>query len=218
MDKFYEIEGLFNNMTLRERVIMFAALVLCLSSISHFWVFDPELIRQAKSEKVLQTSIKQGKEIEQEMLNLQAKLKRDPLKEINREILFSKQTLAALDKELEKKLVKFIHAQKMPVALIKVLGKPPGVKINTLTSLPVETFDSSVIDSNAQIENHFYKHTLQIELIGNYNSIYNYLLNLENIPEQFYWYALDYQVTRYPLAKMVLQIYTISDQRDLVSG
>ncbi|MCP5077110.1 MAG: MSHA biogenesis protein MshJ, partial [Psychromonas sp.] len=51
-----------------------------------------------------------------------------------------------------------------------------------------------------------------------YNAIYQYLLNVESLQEKFYWYSLDYQVSNYPLAEVTIQIYTLSDQRDLVSG
>ena len=74
------------------------------------------------------------------------------------------------------------------------------------------------VEENPIIENIFYKHTLEIQLMGDYNAIYQYFLNIETLPEKFYWSALTYQVTDYPLAQVIIQIYTLSDQQDLVSG
>ncbi len=216
---FTEIEKSFNKMTLRERIIIFGAVLICVFSITYFWMLDPAMLKQAKAQKTLQLSYQQEDKLNSEIAEITLRLQKDPLQEINNQIAFSLQTLEALDKQLDEKLVKFIHAQKMPIALTKVLSKSPGVKVESLTTLPVQAFNSSQgIAGGEPVKNLFYKHTLEIQLIGDYNAIYQYLLNLETLQEKFYWLSLSYQVTDYPLAKVTIQIYTLSDQQDLVSG
>ncbi|WP_022940967.1 hypothetical protein [Psychromonas hadalis] len=217
MNKFsYQIlEKSFNKLTLRERFIMLGALLICSVSISYFWIIDPANIQQIKKEKVRQKSVQASKVIDSEIAIIKARLLQDPLQEINNKIAFSEVTLSALDKQLDDKLVKFIHAQKMPIALTKLLSKSPGVRISSLKSLPIKAFNSSAQTSNEDV---FYKHTLEITLMGDYNAIYQYLLNLETLQEKFYWHSLNYEVSNYPLAEVTIQIYTLSDQQDLVSG
>jgi len=213
-----ELEKSFNMMTLRERFIMFAALIICSASITYFWMLDPAFLKQAKLEKQLQKSYQSEKALNNEIATIKLRLQQDPLEEIINKIAFSQATLEQLDKQLQDKLVKFIHAQKMPIALTKVLSKSPGVKISGLQSLPVKTFTNSKQVGEIALQDIFYQHTLEIRLKGDYNAIYQYLLNVESLQEKFYWYSLDYQVSNYPLAEVVIQIYTLSDQRDLVSG
>ncbi|MFT6986745.1 MAG: MSHA biogenesis protein MshJ [Psychromonas sp.] len=214
-----EIEKAFNKMTLRERAIIFGALLICVFSISYFWIFDPAMAKQAKIEKALQLSYQQESELNSEIDTIKLRLQKDPLQEINTKIAFSVQTLVALDKQLDEKLVSFIHAYKMPIALTKVLNESPGVKVESLISLPAQAFNSSVVNAGAApLQNLFYKHALEIQLTGDYNAIYQYLLNLETLQEKFYWSALTYQVADYPLGKVTIEIYTLSDQQDLVSG
>ena len=220
---FDKIEKSFNKLTLRERGIMFAALFVCILSISYFWMLDPAKMKQVKAEKVLQASYQHEKELDREMSSIKLLLQKDPLKEVSNQLAFSTQTLTILDKQLDDKLVKFIHAQKMPQALAKVLSKSPGIKVSSLISLPVKTFNSSVVtegekDTRQEPKNSFYKHSFEIQFVGDYNAIYAYLLNLETQQEKFYWHSLTYQVADYPLAKVTIQIYTLSDQQDLVSG
>ena len=220
----------FNNMTLRERVIIFAAVVICCASVMYFWVLDPATIKQAKLEIAVQKSSQDVKVIRKEIAEIEHRLEQDPLEDINNKIAFSQASLKRLDEQLDEKLVKFIRAQKMPIALTKVLAKTPGVKISALTSLPVKVFDTNTINTNAvnnkasepvntTLESDvFYQHTLQVTLIGDYNAIYQYLLNVESLDDKFYWYSMDYKISDYPLAQVTLQIYTLSDQQDLVSG
>ncbi|MDA7745889.1 hypothetical protein N8878_00970, partial [Psychromonas sp.] len=100
----------------------------------------------------------------------------------------------------------------------KVLAKSPGIKINYLTTLPVQSFDSQPTGDNKEKSVLFYKHSLEVQLTGDYNAVYQYLRNLEMLQDKFYWASLKYEVADYPLANITLQIYTLSDQQDLVSG
>ena len=220
MSKFsyHELEKSFNKMTLRERFIMFGALLICTASITYFWMLEPASLKQVKIGKQLQKSYQAEKTLKNEIAAVELRLQQDPLEDINKNIAFSQATLVQLEKQLEDKLVKFIHAQRMPIALTKVLSKRPGVKISALKSLPVKAFNSLKKAGKKNAQDIFYQHTLEITLQGDYNAIYQYLLNVESLPEKFYWYSLDYQVSNYPLAKVTIKIYTLSDQRDLVSG
>lgn len=212
-----EMEKAFNKLTLRERAILFGALLIAFFALSYFWLVDPALLKQAKVENALQLSYQQESKLNSEIADIRLHLQKDPLQEINSQIAFSEQTLAALDKQLDTKLVKFIHAQRMPIALDQVLSESPGVKVDSLISSSAQVFNSSPADPAAP-QNLFYKHALEVQLTGDYNAIYRYLLNLETRQEKFYWSALTYQVTDYPLGKVIIEIYTLSDQQDLVSG
>ena len=212
-----KIEKMFNKISLRERVLIFCGLLICVSSISYFWIFEPAILKQVKAEKVLASVVGKENKLNNDIAEAKLRLQKDPLREINNKIAFSSQTLAKLNKQLEDKLVKFIHAKKMPIALSKVLSKSPGVKVLSLTTLPIKTFDLSE-DAVKGAKNIFYKHTLEIKLTGGYDAIYQYFLNLENVPEKFYWSVLTYEVSDYPRAEVMIQIYTLSDQQDLVSG
>ncbi|WP_354623743.1 hypothetical protein [Psychromonas sp. MME2] len=217
-----KLEKAFNAITLRERVIIFAGLLFSILVINYYWIIEPAQLKQVKIEKTLALSYKKENELNKEVARVKGELKKDPLQEINTQIAFSERTLVSLDKTLDEKLVKFIRAQKMPIALTKVLSKSTGVKIESLVSLPVKAFNAensqAGSDMTKTLQNPFYKHTLAVTLSGDYNAIYRYLVNLENIPEKFYWSALTYQVTHYPLAQVTIEIYTLSDQQDLVSG
>lgn len=213
-----ELESAFNKMTLRERVIMFGALLLCTGVISYYWVIEPLMLQQQKVEKTLQKSYQQEKTLKKEIVNVNKRLQEDPLEEINNKIAFTASSLEKLNQELDKKLVKFIDAQKMPFALTKVLSKTPGLKITGIKSLPVKVFNMQQKTAEHMPQPLFYQHSLEITLQGSYNAIYQYLLNVETLQDKFYWYSLDYQVSEYPLAEVTLQIYTLSDQQDLVSG
>lgn len=213
-----ELEKSFNKLTLRERLIMFGAVLLCSFLITYYWIIDPQAIQQRRINSELQKSYQQQSDVDNEIANINRRLLQDPLEEINTKIALSESTLAKLNQQLDDKLLKFIPAQQMAIALTKVLSKTPGVKISSLRSLPVKVFNASKVAQEVTRQGFFYQHTLEITLQGNYNAIYQYLLNVETLKEKFYWYSIDYKVSNYPLADVTIQIYTLSDQQDLVSG
>ncbi len=213
-----EMDNAFNTITLRERIIIFCALIFCTVAILYFWLLEPAMVQHKKAMHTLQRNYQQEKVISNDILQTTQRLQKDPLKEINQKIAFTETTIAQLDKQLDEKLVKFIHAQKMPIALTNVLSNTPGVRISALKSLPVKIFKISAQKVDNVTQKTFYRHTLEITLQGDYNAIYQYVLNVENLKDKFYWYSVDYQVDTYPLAEVVIQIYTLSDQQDLVSG
>lgn len=216
---FTNIEKAFNQLSLRERVSTFSALLICFLAISYFLILEPMLLQRVQAAKALKLSEQQEASLTAEIAAVKMRLQKDPLQEVNEQITFSKQTLSALDARLEKKLVKFVLAQQMPIALTKVLADSPGVRIESLTSLPVTAVNSAQEKTADKTpENKFYKHTLEMKLTGSYNAIYQYLVNLEALQEKFYWSSLNYQVVAYPLAEVTIQIYTLRAQKDLVSG
>jgi len=213
-----ELEKRFNKMSLRERLILFSAVVLCSLFISYFWIIEPALLNQNKIKAQITKSVQQENLINKEIAAANKRLQEDPLEEIVKKIAFTEATLDKLNGQLEDKLLKFIHAQKMPIALTKVLSRTPGVKIIGLTSLPVKVFHTSKGGGENAPDILFYQHSLQITLQGNYNAIYQYLVNVEKLQDKFYWHSIDYKVSDYPLSDVTIQIYTLSDQQDLVSG
>ncbi|NJD06079.1 MAG: hypothetical protein FIA97_06230 [Methylococcaceae bacterium] len=57
-----------------------------------------------------------------------------------------------------------------------------------------------------------YRHDLVVELEGGYFAVLDYLRALENQP--LFWEAAELTVTAYPVAKVRLQVYTLSFQKE----
>ncbi|TEW56741.1 hypothetical protein E2R68_01485 [Psychromonas sp. RZ22] len=212
------LDNQFKQLTQRERVSCFAALLICTLAVIYFWMLDPAAIATTKAEKQLQSTYTQQSAVDNEIGQVKLRLQDDPIKRTDQEIVALQQTLTSLNGQLSERLGKFIAADKMAEALSRVLAKTPGIKINYLTSLPVQLFDTDPDAADKDKSAPFYKHSLELQLTGNYSAVYQYLYNLESLQDEFFWYSLKYEVTKYPLASITLQVYTLSNQQDLVSG
>lgn len=218
MSAFKNMGVKFNKISQRERLFVFLTVLVGTLAGSYFLILEPANIEMAKAEKKLQKIYTQHSDLNVQIGQIKTELLEDPLQKINDEIMVLSQKLDSLDEELNVRLVNFINASQMPAALTGVLTKSSGIEVESLTSLPVHAFSNTPGTSKSEDIITFYKHTLEIKISGDYNSVYKYLRNLEKLDDTFYWDSIAYTVTEYPLADVTLRIFTLSDQQDLVSG
>jgi len=79
---------------------------------------------------------------------------------------------------------------------------------NTETPITV-TDDSEVL---------LYRHGLRITMTGSFFNIQAYLTRIEQLPKKFYWEVFDYQMQDYPTAKVEMEIYTLSINKEFIRG
>lgn len=63
-----------------------------------------------------------------------------------------------------------------------------------------------------------YRHGLRITMTGSFFDIQAYLNTIEQLPKKFYWEVFDYQMQEYPTAQVVMEIYTLSINKEFIRG
>jgi MSHA biogenesis protein MshJ len=102
--------------------------------------------------------------------------------------------------------------QKMVNAM---LDSENNIELVNLKQLPTEEWtpaglhDIPLPASKAKI----YKHGVQIEFHASYFKTIAYLNRLESLPWRLYWNNLQYTVTNYPTADVVVTFYILSNQK-----
>lgn len=61
-----------------------------------------------------------------------------------------------------------------------------------------------------------YRHGLRITMTGSFFDIQAYLDAIEQLPKKFYWQVFDYQMRDYPTAEVVMEIYTLSINKEFI--
>ena len=61
-----------------------------------------------------------------------------------------------------------------------------------------------------------YEHVVEMRASGSYFQIIQFLTALEALSWRFYWQRLDYKVTEYPNAEIILRVYTLSSEEGLL--
>lgn len=208
-----------NAISMRERVLIFAAAAFLVISLVNTFLLDPQLMKQKKmTEQVVQQQEKM-KEIHSQIeiiieaknaqstspLRLRLNKVREEMEEGN---LFLKSNRENL-----------VEPDKMADLLRQVLGKNSNLQLVNLQTMPVtslfefenETQSATIaVPASGKAESQIYKHGVELTVKGNYLELMKYLSALERMPTQMFWAKVKMTVGKYPDAELTLTLYTLS--------
>jgi MSHA biogenesis protein MshJ len=76
--------------------------------------------------------------------------------------------------------------------------------------------DVVVADTSTAGGQQVYKHSLMLELEGDYLSLIAYLRRIESFPERFFWDQLTFVQTTWPTARITIEMHTLSTEEGFV--
>ncbi|MFA6014010.1 MAG: type II secretion system protein GspM [Gallionellaceae bacterium] len=206
-------------MSLRERVLMFAAALFLLVTLINSVFLDPLLAKQKKLSKALVQEQEKMKEVQAQLeALLQAKKENEnsPLREQIRQI---QRQLKEGEVYLKSRRDKLVPPEKMGSLLEQVLGKNGRVQLVNLKTLEATPLieastanpgGSAVTVKTGGLERQVYKHGVKITVRGSYADLLNYLYALEKLPTQMFWGSAKMSVNKHPEVELTVTLYTLS--------
>lgn len=210
-----------DDMSLRERALIFAAAGFVVISLINAMMLDPLFAEQ----KVLAAQVIQKQEKMKELqaaIQAQLQARRDnefsPLRMRSAQL---KQQLHELDGYLQNRRSRLVAPDKMAELLKQVLSKNGGLQLVALKTLPVSLLIEKPQAANgaeqpaatAQGQNQLFKHVVQISVRGGYPELLRYVSGLERMPAQMFWGEVSLSVEQYPYSVLTLTLYTLSQDK-----
>lgn len=216
-----------DEMSLRERAMIFAAAGFVVISLMNSLLLDPLLaVQKTMAAKVIQQQEKM-KEL-QAAIQSQLQARRDnessPLRLRSAQL---KQQLQQLDDYVQNRRSRLVEPDKMADLLKQVLSKYGGVQLVALKTLPVSlliekpqagngaeqpatTEHSTDMQKQSGTQKQIFKHGVQISVRGGYLDLLRYVSALERMPAQMFWGDVSLNVEQYPNSVLTLTLYTLS--------
>ena len=189
----------------------FVGLFMLLFSVLVEPAYNDLQAKRAKSMSLTQSN----QRLEGELLVLQAKLNRNPDKEIDIEFKSLMAQSQELSMDLAQMIDSLISPSQMTELLESVLSSGKGLKLASLESLKPEP----ISDKKGTSEySGYYVHPVRMELTGSYFDISAYLQALESLPVRYYWRTFQYKVEEYPQARLVFEVYTLGTRQEFIGG
>lgn len=230
-EKWVLLKSRFEAFEMRERLLIVGAVAALVYLLWDFLLLQPmgkemQIIdaRERVARQAIQTT-------EAEITVLQSIAKKDPNVALRREIDELRGKLASLDEQLDTLAVGLVPAQQLPKIMHNVLSKTGKLTIERLATLPPQELALSaggveppVADANteaappSQEDVKIYKHSVVLNVTGDFTGVVQYLRELERSDWRFYWESLNYKVTRYPHAQISIRVFTLSSQRGVLDG
>ena len=215
MQLWNQLSDKFLALSQREKWLLFVCGLVGLSMLLFTLLIEPAYL-DLQEKNVKSMSLTQSNQKQQgELLVLQAKLNKDPDKEIDLELKKLLVESQELSFELAEIVDRLVTPSQMAQLLESVLNAGNGLKLESLESLEPETIsDNQESDNNSN----YFLHPVRMELTGNYFDISTYLQALESLPVSYYWRTFEYSVEEYPKARLVFEVYTLGTRQEFIGG
>ncbi len=205
----------YDAMTLRERILIFAALAVAIFSLIDTLLIEPVVLKQRILGDQL---VQQEKTLNQISTQIDAVMQdnspdsRSPMRlEINR----LKQEIAEGNLLLNDSRSRLVQPKNMAKHLQGILKNLPGVRLVELKSLPVTGLDEAQEsrEGNAEARPRIFRHGVSLTLRGSYAELEQYMTRLENMHQMMYWSKMNLKTVKYPISELTLVLYTLSLDR-----
>lgn len=207
MNRYWQpIAARIDDMTLRQRGMLFAAISLALVMLAHVALIEPILVRQ---KSLIDRVNRDQSQLAAVRAQLQAVLKEQEAgtqDSEQAELAKLEARVAAAEKSLAERKRGFIAPARLPVLLKDLLGPGQNVRLESLRMVPGAPVEGST---------DLYRHGVELSLRGGYFDLAQYLAGLEKLPVRLLWGRMELQVEQYPEVRLILQVNTVSAQRTL---
>ena len=231
-EKWSLLKSRFESFEMRERLLIVGAVAALVYLLWDFLLLQPMgkemqiiVARERVARQAIQTT-------EAEITVLQSIAKKDPNIALRSEINELRGKLGSLDEQLDTLAVGLVPAQQLPKVMHNVLSKSGKLTIERLATLPPQEIAlSTAVKVEAPIAEpaveaaepvqqdvKIYKHSVVLNVTGDFAGVVQYLRELEHSDWRFYWESLSYKVTSYPNAKIRIRVFTLSSQRGVLDG
>ncbi|WKY58347.1 type 4a pilus biogenesis protein PilO [Vibrio sp. SNU_ST1] len=215
MQLWNQLSDKFLALSQREKWLLFVCGLVGLSMLLFTLLIEPAYL-DLQEKNVKSMSLTQSNQKQQgELLVLQAKLNKDPDKEIDLELKKLLVESQELSFELAEIVDRLVTPSQMAQLLESVLNAGNGLKLESLESLQPEAISDNQENSD---NSNYFLHPVRMELTGSYFDISTYLQALESLPVSYYWRTFEYSVEEYPKARLVFEVYTLGTRQEFIGG
>ncbi|MEW6314267.1 MAG: type II secretion system protein GspM [Pseudomonadota bacterium] len=216
LEKIKRLAERIDEMTLRERAMVFAAAALIVVTLINTLFLDPLLARQKQlSEQVVQQQ-ERMKAIRVQIESLVQARGEDPNSANRARLAQIRRQLSEAETFLQGKQDGLVPPEKIADLLERMLQHNRRLQLLALKTLPVSSLLEDVKDAKDEKAAEgvpgqlVYKHGVELTVRGGYLDLMNYLVELERLPEHMYWGRASLSVETYPAATLTLTLYTLS--------
>jgi MSHA biogenesis protein MshJ len=210
-------------LTLRERVLLFAAIAATFLFLAHFFSLGPMLARQ----ELLRTQIVQQQNnlegIDNEIRDKVLAAQVDPDAPTRQKVAAARAQLDSLALGLRAMQNGLVPPERMAPLVESILRANGRLQLVSLRTLPAEpvmgaakpqavtpsTPPAAPVDA-AKPAALLYRHGVEVTVRGNYLDMIGYMAALESMPTQLFWGGARLEAETWPASRLTLTLYTLS--------
>ncbi len=216
-----------DGVSLRERVMIFAAAAVLLVALLDVVLIEPEFARQKRLSREVAQRQGEIKAMQEQLQKLALARQASPEQTNQRQLETLRQRIAGIESRLAEEQRKFAPPEQVGALLDQMLSRNRRLQLVDMRTLPVANLAAGpVADKPAAAPaatkpaaakpaapsagSQIYRHGVEITLSGSYLDLLAYLQDLEKLPSQLYWGRIELSVAAHPQVVLKLSVYTLS--------
>jgi MSHA biogenesis protein MshJ len=200
-------------LSVRERGLIFFAVMVVLYLIAYSVVFAPLRAEQIRLDKDLSAKREQIRVSDQQVSGMFSHDGQDANSANRAKLAALNERIRSLDGEMDEMTAGVVPPKEMAKLVEEMLTRNKNLELVKLEALPPKPLNGD--DAKPQSDNGnagvtVYRHGMRVEFKGRYFDIVNYLKSLEGLRWKMYWGEVSLEADKYPMSKVTLVIYTLS--------
>jgi len=199
--------------TLRERAVLLLLAAVLVGLLWDGMLWSAQRARANRLAAELESGQTRIAALETRIRTLEREARTDPDAALKRQRQQLEAHMAELDRRLKAQMGELIDPAGMARVLEAILTRHTDLRLRRLENLPTRPL---LVDEKGDGKadeapgGGVYRHGLEMEFSGSYLSLLAYLRELDALPWNFYWDALELKVEDYPRAVIVIRVHTLS--------
>jgi len=226
-DQLRELENQFNTRSTSEKFLVSALLIVAVVWAFNSFYLAPLNQQSNALERQAAAAGSQLLTMQQREQQALVSSREDPNQAARQRLERAIAEQADLQGEIEALAGNLVTPQSMTRLLTSILESQTGVELVSVENRDPQPMrgaagasqnnrttgnSGTVVDDGAQI----YKHSLLLQLEGDYLSLIRYLQRIEEFPERFFWDQITFTQTEWPAASITLELHTLSTEEGFV--
>lgn len=200
-------------MSMRERGLIFFAVMVVLYLIAYNVVFGSLRTDQVRLEQDLKSKRQQIQAADQQVAALFSTDGKDLNADNRAKVAALTQQIKELDGQMDRMTAGVVTPKEMAKLIEQMLTRNKNLELVKLEALPSVAIDPEAkTAATAPVAGQVtvYRHGMRVEFKGRYFDIVEYLKALEGLPWKVFWGEVSLESDKYPVSKVSLVIYTLS--------
>ena len=204
-------------LTLRERVFIFSSVVVAVVAFLHAFFIDAELQKERRLRSAIAQRQAEIKSLEAQLAKVAVSRANDPDRARRERLADVRAQLAEAEKQIGAEERKFTAPAQMKRVIEEMLARNRNVQLVAMRTLATTSIAEAKAPAGQKPaakptpgERLIYRHGVEVTVSGGYVDLMRYLGQLELLPSQLYWSALDLDASRYPSHTLKIVVYTLS--------
>lgn len=222
-EEWRKLAARFDALTLRERVLVLAGVVVGTALLLDWIALQPLEARKKRLERQVAEARNDIKVAEAVLTARGLVTDPDNVRRSYRNAL--RQQLTEIDQNMQGLQRGLVPPERMAKLLEEMLSRSRGLQLVSLRTLPVQRYETpgpasagKAGSKNGKVtgkdpERTVYQHSFEITLQGTYFELHEYLSQLEKLPWQMFWGRISVGTEQYPRLRVTLTVQTLSLNR-----